>query len=96
MNKLEIKNVSHNYTDGMKKKKVLKDVSISFESGKFYAILGESGSGKTTLPSIMSGLLKPESGEILFNEEKLNYLIIENDYLELKRPCMNWMNLLNY
>ena len=57
MNKLEVKNLSHSYVDGMKKKKVLKDINVTFESGKFYAILGESGSGKTTLLSIMAGLL---------------------------------------
>ena len=49
MNKIEVVNLSHFYQDGMQMKKVLDNVSCSFESGKFYSILGQSGSGKTTL-----------------------------------------------
>ena len=71
MNKLEVKNLSHSYIDGMKKKKVLKDINVTFESGKFYAILGESGSGKTTFLSILSGLLNSQEGEILYNGENI-------------------------
>ena len=48
---------------------VLKDVSLEFESGKMYLILGENGSGKSTFLKIMSGILKPSKGEILINDE---------------------------
>lgn len=42
-----------------------KDVNLTFESGKFYAIVGESGSGKTTLLSFLAGLDVPREGDIL-------------------------------
>ena len=45
MDKIKVTNVSHYYQDGVKKKRVLKDINVEFETGKFYAILGESGSG---------------------------------------------------
>ena len=51
-------------------KKVLDNVSCSFESGKFYSILGQSGSGKTTLLSLLSGLDTIEEGDILYNGER--------------------------
>ncbi|MBQ8056773.1 MAG: ABC transporter ATP-binding protein [Ruminococcus sp.] len=46
---------------------VLKDISMDFEQGKIYCIVGKSGAGKTTLLSILSGLAVPDSGVILYN-----------------------------
>ena len=43
--------------------KVLGNVSMTLEKGKIYGLLGENGVGKSTLLKILSGLLKPESGE---------------------------------
>ena len=48
---------------------VLKDVSLEFESGRMYLVLGENGSGKSTFLKIMSGILRPSKGEILINDE---------------------------
>ena len=48
---------------------VLKDVSLEFESGRMYLILGENGSGKSTFLKIMSGILRPSKGEILIDDE---------------------------
>lgn len=66
---LKLDNLCYGYQDGGFKREILKDCSYEFESGKFYTILGPSGSGKTTLLSLISGLDKPESGKIYFNEE---------------------------
>lgn len=52
-------------------KEVLKNISLSFETGKLYAITGKSGAGKTTLLSILSGLRSPSSGEIYCNGKPL-------------------------
>ncbi len=46
---------------------VLKGVSADFESGKTSLIMGASGSGKTVLIKCMVGLLKPDSGQVLYN-----------------------------
>ena len=69
MNTLEIKNVTYSYANS--KEKVLSLINQSFELGKFYAIIGKSGTGKSTLLSLMAGLDKPNSGEILFNNENI-------------------------
>lgn len=61
---LKVNNLSHQFRDGDKVRKVLDDVNLSFERGKLYAILGYSGSGKTTLVSFLSGLDSPNNGEI--------------------------------
>lgn len=49
----------------------LKDVSGTFESGKFYAIVGKTGSGKSTLIQQLNGLLKPTSGYIMLGDLKV-------------------------
>ena len=86
MNKIEVVNLSHFYQDGMQLKKVLDNVSYSFESGKFYSILGQSGSGKTTLLSLLSGLDTIEEGDILYNGEsikKIGYNKYRNSYVNI-------------
>lgn len=49
----------------------LDNISLSVEKGSFITITGPSGSGKTTLLLALSGLIRPTSGEIHFNGEKL-------------------------
>ena len=63
MNKLEVKNISKSFGDN----KVLKDISIELNQGEIVCLLGVSGSGKTTLFNIISGLLTPDSGQVLLD-----------------------------
>ena len=69
MDVLEIKNVTYSYSNS--KEKVLASVNQKFELGQFYAIIGKSGTGKSTLLSLLAGLDKPQSGEILFENEDI-------------------------
>ena len=50
------------------------NISLEFESGKIYALLGENGAGKSTLVKILSGVIIPDEGEIFLNKNilKLN------------------------
>lgn len=66
---LELKNVSFRYSKDSRR--VLNDLSYSFEEGKLYAIVGRSGAGKTTLLSLLSGLAVPEKGEVLMRGENI-------------------------
>ncbi|CAB1249896.1 putative ABC transporter (ATPase component) [Ruminococcaceae bacterium BL-4] len=68
MSILELKNLSYSY-DGIHP--ILKDITYTFEQGKVYAIMGKSGAGKTTLLSLLSGLAKPTSGTILFQNKDI-------------------------
>ena len=71
MNILEVKDLQYYYQDGRRKRIILDNVNAEFETGKFYAILGESGSGKTTFLSLISSLDTPQSGEILFKGQDI-------------------------
>lgn len=55
-----------------------KDVNLSFEKGKMYAILGASGSGKTTFLSLISGLDQPKEGEVYYEEQSLAKIGLRN------------------
>jgi len=60
---LEAYNISHDYEG----ERVLNDITISIATKSFNIITGESGSGKSTLLSILSTLLKPTQGKLLFD-----------------------------
>ena len=65
---LSLQNISFSYD----KTPVLRDVSYDFEKGKIYCIIGKSGAGKTTLLSLLSGLAKPSSGDIIYNDKSIS------------------------
>lgn len=51
---------------------VLKDVNLDIYEGEIVAIVGESGCGKTTLGRIITGLIRPTSGNVYFNGKKVS------------------------
>lgn len=74
---LKVNNVSYRYKDAAKDEYVFKNLNISFEPGKSYAIKGKSGSGKTTLLSLISGLEKKYEGEILYDGKNLKKMNLD-------------------
>jgi len=50
------------------------DLSLSLRSGEFAGILGPNGSGKTTLLRLLAGLLRPDAGEVILEEARLDAL----------------------
>jgi len=69
---LQIQNLSFQFSSfGSSSKPVLNDVNLNIEEGEFLALLGPSGSGKTTLMQHLTGLLKPEAGRILVDDQDI-------------------------
>lgn len=62
---LEVKNISYRYNKDSKW--ILKDVSFKIDSKERVALVGASGYGKSTLSKIISGYIKPDEGEILWD-----------------------------
>jgi len=65
---IEIKNLTKNYSIDGQIFKAVDNVSLSVERGEMVSIIGHSGSGKTTLLSLIGGLTKPDSGQILIDK----------------------------
>lgn len=67
MSILSLRNICFSYD----RTPVLQNISYEFEKGKMYCIIGKSGAGKTTLLSLLSGLAKPTSGEIFYEDKNV-------------------------
>ena len=70
MSTLTINNVSYQYSKTSKA--ILKDVSVEFEQGVLYCVVGKSGAGKSTLLSLISGLDLCTDGTILYGSKDLS------------------------
>ena len=67
MSVLSVKNLIYGYSKGTPfEKGALKGVNVDFNQGEIVAVIGHTGSGKSTLLQHLNGLLKADSGEILF------------------------------
>lgn len=65
-NVVDMQNVRKVYKMGDEKIVALDDVTLKFEKGKIYCLLGASGSGKSTLLNVVAGLERPTKGQIVF------------------------------
>jgi len=68
--------------------KVLHDVNINIPRGRTVAVVGESGSGKSTTARVITGLLPPMTGEVLFNGEPLPKALKDRSKDQVRRIQM--------
>ncbi|QQL51018.1 ABC transporter ATP-binding protein [Mucilaginibacter ginkgonis] len=72
----------------------LDDVSLEVETGKVFGLLGPNGAGKTSLIRIINQITAPDSGQVLFNGEKLNQSHIDRiGYLPEERGLYKKMEI---
>ncbi len=87
MKKVKFKNINLNFYKKKERTEVLKDLTLDIEQKKITAIIGPSGCGKSTILNIVSGLLKPNSGEIECDETV--------GYMFQKDNLLDWLNVLD-
>ena len=69
---IEVRELTHSYSVGTPFEHVaIEHVNFSAEAGEFLALIGHTGSGKSTLIQHLNGLLKPNSGTVLFHGEDI-------------------------
>lgn len=64
---LELKSLKKSYLQGSQNIEIFENLNFHLEEGQTVAIMGKSGSGKSTLLSLISGIIKPNSGDISLN-----------------------------
>ena len=70
MNRLEVKHLKKYYAS----QKAVDDISLSIQRGTIFGLLGPNGAGKTTLLRMITGILYPDTGNILFEGKKFDGL----------------------
>ena len=70
---LSIKNIHKKYKIAGKKITIIDNLSLNIDKSEIVAITGRSGCGKTTLLNIITGITKPDSGEIFFKDKKFRF-----------------------
>ena len=79
MSKTDLSNISHSYNPNETNPVyALNPFSMTWQDGARYAILGPSGCGKTTMLNIVSGLVRPSAGKILFDDKDVTDLKTED------------------
>lgn len=74
---LELKDVRFSVTDEKGQlKNIINGINLKIDEGKFVAITGPNGSGKSTLAKLIVGIIKPTSGQILYNGQDITEMSI--------------------
>lgn len=83
---MKLINVNKSYNTSYGKLQILKNISVSFEKGKFYAIMGRSGSGKSTLVNILGLLDNFDDGDYYLDNINVKQL---NDKMKSRIRGLN-------
>nr|WP_250317110.1 ABC transporter ATP-binding protein [Streptococcus lutetiensis] len=75
---------------------MFKDINLSFEKGKIYAILGRSGSRKTTFLSLLASLDSPKAGKVYLDYKDINKLGLSNYRKNAVSTIFQAYNLMTY
>ncbi len=71
---IKIENITKRFTRGRREFTVLDNISATIPDKKFVVITGDSGVGKSTLLNILSGLMRPTSGKVLYEDKEITGL----------------------
>ena len=91
---VELKNVTMNYHTLDGETQAIKNLSLDIRRGEFVSIVGPSGCGKSTLLSLISGLIKSSTGEILINNEPVKGLASNVGYMPQRDHLFEWHTIL--
>ena len=80
---IKLKNVNKTYP-GAVPLHVLKDINLHIDRGELVSIMGASGSGKSTLLNVLSGLERPDSGKISYEQREITSLS-DNELTEFRK-----------
>ena len=80
---IKVKNIIKSYGNGESRFPVLQSISLEIKEGDFVVILGASGSGKSTFLNIISGLERPDSGNVFYGGKDIT--VLSDDKLTMFR-----------
>ena len=93
MDVLRVQDIEETYQAENGEITALKNISFAMKKGEFVSIVGPSGCGKSSLLSIIAGLLKPTSGEIFVNGERVVGVSPHIGYMLQKDNLLDWRTI---
>ncbi len=91
---VELKNVSMNYHSSNGETQAIQDISFDIYNGEFVSIVGPSGCGKSTILSLISGILKPTSGNVFVKGAKVDGTSENVGYMLQKDHLFEWRSII--
>lgn len=73
----------------------IKNIDFKVNKGEFVSVIGPSGCGKSTLLNIISGLIKPSFGEVLYLNESINKSLDKLGYMFQKDYLFEWLSVMD-
>ena len=73
-NIVDLRKLNKSYDEGSKKRHVLRDLELEVAQGQMLVLLGRSGSGKSTLLNLLSGIDRPDSGQVMIDGTDISLL----------------------
>ncbi len=73
-NIVDLRKLNKSYDEGTKKRHVLRDLELEVAQGQMLVLLGRSGSGKSTLLNLLSGIDRPDSGQVMIDGTDISLL----------------------
>jgi NitT/TauT family transport system ATP-binding protein len=92
-NLLDINNLFLTYHSKIGETQALSRLSFAVKNNEFISIVGPSGCGKTTILSLIAGLLKPSSGEILLDGKKIESINTDIGYMFQRDNLFDWLTV---
>lgn len=90
MDALKIEHVCLSYQTPERETEAIKDINLCVKKGEFIVIVGPSGCGKTTILSLISGLIKANSGKIYINGKEIDGVSEKIGYMLQKDQLFEW------
>lgn len=87
---IEVENITKSYGKDENQFQVLKGISLTIKEGDFTVILGASGSGKSTLLNVISGLERPSSGKVFYNDVDIT-LLTDKEITQFRRENIGFI-----
>jgi nitrate/nitrite transport system ATP-binding protein len=91
---IELTGVCKGYGPAEQRTEVLENIELSIEKGELVSIVGYSGAGKTTLVSLLAGLIKPDTGQILVGGKPVNGPSPERGVVFQNYSLLPWLSVL--
>jgi len=93
--KLELHHLSKTFQDNGRITPAIADVSLAAAQGEFLCLIGPSGSGKSTVFNMITGLLRPDQGEIVLNGAVINGQAGHVGYMPQRDLLLPWRSVLD-